>query len=177
MESYWRQGVGALSLNERCKRAQLSKPALYREFGGEDGLMEAALVAYRETVLAPLFEALLTDAPFDPWIDALLTELTAERPGPAGCLFTEMRTQRAQLGPATEARLSQLERERRQALEAWYRRRLERGEVSDTVSPELAARYIDAQLSLLLLQMGAGEEPDLVRAQAQLALSALSAPD
>ena len=46
MESYWREGPGGISLNEVCRRAQVSKPGLYREFGNEDGLLDAVLTRW-----------------------------------------------------------------------------------------------------------------------------------
>ena len=41
LEGYWREGVYGMSVNEVCRRAGISKPGLYREFGGEDGLLTA----------------------------------------------------------------------------------------------------------------------------------------
>ena len=43
MDSYWRDGVENVSLNELCRRAEVSKPGVYREFGGEEGLLDAVL--------------------------------------------------------------------------------------------------------------------------------------
>ena len=36
--------------------AEVSKPGLYREFGHEDGLMKAVLVAYQKQVLALVYQ-------------------------------------------------------------------------------------------------------------------------
>lgn len=46
MECYWREGTDGVSLNELYRRADVSKPGVYREFGGEDGLMAAVLEHY-----------------------------------------------------------------------------------------------------------------------------------
>ena len=175
MDNYWREGVHALSLNEVCRRARISKPALYREFGNEDGLMTAVLDRYREEVLQPLLDALVLEVPFPDLVGHLVTEMTSERPGPLGCLFTKMRVARSHLGPETQARLVAVEAERLAALAAWFRRALGSGEVDDSVSPGLAARFIDSQLTLLLLQMGAGEPPEDIREQARLAFRVLEA--
>ncbi|MFT6397207.1 MAG: AcrR family transcriptional regulator, partial [Bradymonadia bacterium] len=51
MDNYWRDGVDGVSLNETCRRAGISKPGLYREFGGEDQFTSAVLARYCETVL------------------------------------------------------------------------------------------------------------------------------
>lgn len=173
MVNYWREGVHNLSLNEVCRRAHISKPALYREFGGEDGLMEAALGHYRERVVAPVLEALAIELPFAELAEQLVVGMTTDRGTPAGCLFTEMRLARSRLGPATEARVRSMEQHRREAFEAWYRRALGRDEVDASISPELAARYIDTQFATILMQIGAGEPPELVRNQGRLALRVL----
>lgn len=162
-----------LSLNELCRRIQLSKPALYREFGGEDGLMEAALLRYRGSVLEPLQVALAADVSLDELITGLVHLITAEGASHPGCLFTELRAVRARLGPLTRARLAAIEDERRQALRDWYSRAAERGEVGADLNPATAARYLDAQLSLALLQVGAGEAPAHARVTLELALQPL----
>ena len=64
MQAYWREDVDSISLNEICRRAEVSKPGLYREFGHEDGLMKAVLVAYQKQVLAPVYQMIAADAPF-----------------------------------------------------------------------------------------------------------------
>ncbi len=126
MDSYWREGVHALSLNELCRRSRISKPALYREFGGEDGRMEAVLMHYRALVVVPVLDALALELPFPEVMDALIVGMTAERATPAGCLFTEMRLARSRLGPVTKATLTAIEKERQHAFLAWYQQALER---------------------------------------------------
>lgn len=175
MDNYWRDGVHHLSLSEVCRRAHISKPALYREFGEADGLMDAVLTHYRELVLVPLLNAFASQLAFDDLMERLVVGLTSDRGTPAGCLFSEMRLARSHLGPKTGARLRAMDQERRDAFEAWYRRALERSEVDASISPELAARYIDTQLTVVLVQMGAGEPPELAAGQARLALRTLRA--
>jgi hypothetical protein len=64
----------------------------------------------------------------------------------------------------------------RQAYEQWFRRAQARGEVDGTVSPALAAHFIDTQLTSVLLQMRLRTDPELVRAQARLAFRTLNPP-
>lgn len=174
MDSYWREGVDAMSLNEVCRRAGLSKPALYREFDSEDGLLDAVIEHYREQRVVPLLSLLASDKPLDETLALLLAGLTAD-PGqaPSGCLFTQVRLTRPKLGPRTRGRMQAIERERLEAFEVWYRRALERGAANPALSPALAARYLDAQISILLLQMGAGEPARDVRALGEVALGLL----
>lgn len=175
MANYWREGLYALSLNELCRRTGVSKPALYREFGSEDGLMEAALSRYRQLVVCPLLELLASDAPFPATLDRLVTVLTEERGLPAGCLFTEMRVARRRPGAGTWALVQSIVKERRAAFEHRYKRALESKEANPELSASFAARYLDAQLTTVLVHMAVGEPTEQVRSQAQLALRVLLA--
>ena len=173
MMLWWRDGLRARSLNQLCREAGLSKPALYREFGGEDGWMTAALERYREVVLAPLLQALAADQPFGELLDSVLVYMTSERETPAGCLFTRMRLEPDHLGPLALEATRAIEAERLEAFASWYRRGLEAGEANPSLSPELAARYLDGQLTLVLAQLTAGADSLQQREQARLACRAL----
>ncbi len=176
MNDYWRQGMSSLSLSEVCRRAGISKPALYREFGGEDGLMAAVLDHYREQFVEPLLVPFAEDRPVGALIEGAITRLTSDRGTPAGCLFTKMRLASSRLGPLASERVRVLERTQRDTYEAWYRRGLANGDANPDLSPKLAARYLDTQFATILVQMDNGVAPELVRDQARLALQALKAP-
>ena len=173
MMCYWREGVYDLGLNEICRRTGISKPMLYREFGGEDGLMVAVLDQYRQETALPILALLATDRPFAEVLAEVVHAYTSDRVTPAGCLFTKMRSSPARLGPMTRARGAVLRDELHEAYAAWYERAQSRNEVNATVPAELAAHYLDTQLTTMLVQMAAGQAPDLVRAQAQLAFASL----
>ncbi len=175
MDAYWREGIHTLSLNEVCRQSKLAKPSLYREFGGEDGLMSAVLGHYRTLIISPMLQALELPLSFGELSEALIDRMTAESENPAGCLFTEMRLAHARLGPITQGKLRDLGQERLGALEDWYRRALEQRQVKSSISPALAAQYLDTQLAAILLQLGAGVPAEAVKAQARLALGALNA--
>lgn len=173
MESYWRDGLNALSVNEICRRTKISKPGLYREFGGEDGLMEAVLDHYRDAVVGPLLSMLLADRPFAEVLSELVFWMTQDHGTPAGCLFVKMRFSPSRLGPATSARVEDLKDEMRGAYKDWYQRALDRNEVNAKIPPDFASYYLDTQLTTVLVQVEAGDPPGLVRAQAQLAFSGI----
>ena len=176
MEHYWRDGVQTLSLNEVCRRVSASKPSVYREFGGEDGLQEAVLGHYRDIVIAPVLAFLVVERPFVEALEAFIVGMTTPGESPAGCLFTEMRMLRGQLGPKSLAQLEAMEAERCSAFAGWYTRALENGEANPALSPMVAAQYIDAQFTLLLLHMGMGQSPEAVRARTHLAMGVLTPP-
>ncbi len=174
MESYWRDGVREVSMNEVCRRARVSKPSVYREFGNDDGLAAAAVELYRETALLPMFAVLGSDRPFAEVLDLLLQALTAPSGKPLGCLMVELRSAPGALGPITAARVAEITEEARQAYEACFRRAAARGEVDAGLAPALASRFIGAQLAAVALEMRLGTDPAIVRAEAELAFRALA---
>lgn len=177
MDSYWREGTDAVSLNELCRRADVSKPALYREFGGEDGLMDATLDHYAETVLAPMLDRTTDDAPFAEVLAAMIDiMLDINRDMPAGCLLAKMRVLSSQLGPATQNRADNLRAEARARYVDWVERAKTRGEIAEDVPTTVAAAFIDNQFTALLIQIAQGDEPDMLRAQARLTFAGLTSP-
>ena len=174
---YWREGVHGTSVNAVCRHIGLSKPGLYREFGGEDGLREAALSAYGAHAVAPLMAIFAKPEPFASALAEAL-RFTTERPDgvPRGCLFTLLREAGPNVGEKTRALVRKLEKERRAAFAASVARAQERGEVDAGLAPELAARVVDLQLHAVLLAMHAGDDPAELRAAAELAFRGLFVP-
>jgi AcrR family transcriptional regulator len=175
MDSYWREGTDGVPLNEVCRRAQVSKPGVYREFGGEDGLMDAVLERYAETVLSPTWELTTHERPFAEVLATLVGFLTdAGDTRPAGCLLAMMRVLSSDLGPATKARVEALGAHARGIYADWVDRAKTRGEIASSVPTTVAAALIDTQFTMLLVQMALGADPGLLRAQAGLAFAGLT---
>ena len=175
VESYWRDGVENVSLNEICRRAAVAKPGVYREFGGEDGLMDAALEHYAATVLAPNFNLAAGTVGFAELLDAMIELMTdSERTGPPGCLLAKVQHSPQRLGPLTLARAAKLRDSARLAYGEWVDQAKVRGELPEDLSTVVAAALIDIQCTNLLVQMSLGEDPDLLRAQARLAFAGLT---
>ncbi len=170
MLAWWAEGPEGLSLNEVCRHTGLSKSSLYREFGGEDGLMAAALDAYRTLVVLPLLALLDDEAEPADVLDRLVAFTSEERPVPPGCLFTRLRLAPGFVGDATAALLARVIDERLAAFERWLRGLQARGRLAEGLSATEAARYLDAQLSLVLVRLGAGDDRDDVRRDAAMAL-------
>jgi TetR/AcrR family transcriptional regulator, copper-responsive repressor len=176
LQSYWEHGLHRLSLNEACRLSGISKPTLYREFGGEDELIAAALELYRHQRVLPLLERLREEQPLAQAIEEAIVELTTDDGTPPGCLFTKMRLSTSRLGPIAKNAVKALRIEQRAAFEDWFRRGLKRGDANPKLTPAAAARYFDTQLATILVQTGEGVPPDEIREQARLALSVLTAP-
>ena len=174
MDAYWRGGADRPSLNEICRRAGVSKPGLYRVFGGEDRLMEAALDRYAETVLAANFAGVDPSAPLHDTLRALVTGWTdPQRPGPPGCLLAELQHADG-LGPSVTKRIATLRQQARSAYGELIDGAKARGEVRGDVATDVAAAMIDIECNAVLVRMAAGEDPELLRAQALLAFSVLA---
>lgn len=176
IDSYWREGVDAVSVNEICRRAKVAKPGLYREFGSEDQLMDAALTRYSETVLAPVLATLADDGTFQESLDFLIDFVTREETPdvPSGCLFAKMRSFRWRLGPVTGQHVDSLQQDAVAAYAAWLERSVAKGEIELPASIEVTAGYVDAQLTMTLTRISAGEDPDMVRTHTKLALAMLT---
>lgn len=176
---YWRDGVDAVSLNEICRRAGVAKPGVYREFGDEDHLIDAVLTRYHASVLTPILESLHVEQPFHDTLESLLANMTtptvAERP--SGCLIAKMRSARSRLGPVTGEHLDRICAEAIAAYATWLRRAADRGEVELPEAVDTMAAYVDAQFTMVLNRIAAGEDPDLVRTHARLAFAVLTRPD
>ena len=179
VDSYWRDGIDAVSVNEICRRAGVAKPGVYREFGDEDHLMDAVLTEYHAKVLAPILATLERDRPFRVALNDLITMMTrpARDGSPVGCLIAKMRVARPRLGPVTGDHIDRIRTDAIAAYTAWLRRAVERGEIQPPESIDTVATYIDAQLTMLLNRVAAGDDPEAVRTHARLAFTAITGPD
>lgn len=179
VDGYWREGIDAVSVNEICRRANISKPGLYREFGSEDQLLDAALSRYVETVLGPALATLTDDRPFQQTLDSMIEFATrpASSESPAGCLLAQMCAARNHLGPVTGDHVDRIRREQIAHYSAWLEKCADRGEISAPGPIENIAGYVDAQMNLILNRIAAGEDPDTVRTHAYLAFAILTATD
>lgn len=166
MDSYWKEDISSLSINEICRRSGISKPSLYREFSNEDGLMKAVLIKYQEQILSPVQQMLNSDSPFREALDNLVsfaTSANCHHESPMGCLFIKMRESRMHLGEATLAQVDFLEEQGLSTFKEWVKRSKDKGEFSADMSPEFAAIYIDAQLINASTLLAHGEDPQTVK--------------
>ncbi|MBE0380626.1 TetR/AcrR family transcriptional regulator [Pseudoalteromonas prydzensis] len=176
MDSYWKDNIGNLSLNEICRRSGVSKPGLYREFSNEDGLMKAVLIRYQEQVLEPVQQMLNSDVPFREALDNLIsfaTSVNCHDESPNGCLFIKMRESRVHLGKETQAQIDFLEKQGLVFFKKWVERSKTKGEFSVDMSSEFVATYIDAQLSNASTQLARGVAPETVKKILLVAFSVL----
>ena len=159
MESYWRDGPTAVSVNEICRRAGVSKPGLYREFGNEDGLRSTVVQTYELVILSQLYQIFEDDQPFDDALAALTDLVLQDRQKmdlPLGCLLQKMRGCRKELGPKTNDVIDATSIGTHSRLKDWVERAKHNGQLSEDISTKTAAIYIDAQVSSAIMMQETG---------------------
>jgi AcrR family transcriptional regulator len=170
--AYWHEGP-EVSVNAVCQRAGVSKPSLYREFGGEDGLTLAALEHYAGIVQSQLRDLLSSGQSFADKLEALIAFASEDPRHEHGCLFVKMRAARLHLGPKTQAKVAQIEAGTVELYTRFFRESRESGEWPGRIPPDFAAQYLHAQIGLAVSQRALGTEPVIVRPLLECALSVL----
>jgi AcrR family transcriptional regulator len=174
VESYWADGPTGVSIDEICRRAGVSKPGIYREFGNEDGLKQAALQTYQATILAPLGEILTGDLPFDQALKALTDFVLLDHKAhglPDGCLQVAMCRSKDDLGMRARESADKFREQTLIGLEQWIDGAKSKGHFAAEVSTQTAALYIDAQISSAMELQKQGVAQDELERVFKLALS------
>lgn len=176
MRYYWSDGVDTLSMNEICRRTKVSKPVMYREFGNEDGLMQAALAHYYDHVVLQLHRLFTADQTFDNTLDVLVEHglgAAAAMGYPVGCLFVGMTNAREKIGPATKDEITKTQSKILITYQNWFSQSKARGDFKPDITPEFAAKYLHSQMSNALNQQARGENTEEIKHMLRLALSVL----
>ncbi len=173
LEGYWRVGIYGMSVNEVCRRAEISKPGLYREFGGEDGLLAAVLGLYDETVLTRVRAHLAADLSFNASMRLFIQSFFDQSGHPPGCLLAEFRLAYDDLGELTRAVVDQTVRRYRTMFSEWLARRRDMGEIAPDIDPDHGARYLDSQLFLAATQAHRGGDLAKISERFMMAIHAL----
>ncbi len=173
IRAYWDTDPADVSINEICQRAGVSKPSVYRAFGNEDGLMQAALARYAATVFADLFKVLASDVSVDDLFAAVIAFAARDPLMRTGCVFFKTRAGKHRLGPLTRAKVDEIEGAAVAAFAGFLEARRTAGQWAGSQSPQLAARFIVEQIGLALMQRAAGTPEDSIEDMMRLALSAL----
>ncbi len=175
LRAYWQDGVNTVSLNEICRRADVSKPGLYREFGGEDGLMKAVLAHYQQHVLEEILQVLDADSSLRDTLDTLISIVTVNNnpEAPKGCLLVKMRDARFHLGEETRQQIEQAHQYQLATFTRWLEHLQQSGEFGTTMTAAFAATYVVTQLNQALTQIAQGEDSELVKAILKTAFSVM----
>lgn len=176
LNAYWQEGIGNISINEICKQAKISKPGLYREFGGEDGLMKAVLVEYQQRVLSPMLQIITEDQHFKESLESLVafvTPVNNDQEAPRGCLLVKMREGHMKVGEKTKKQITFIQQNVLSIYYRWVEDAKAKGEFSADMSSQFVATYIDNQLSNALSQIALGEDSHVQKKILKLAFSML----
>ena len=173
MYSYWEEGTQNVSLNEVCRRAGISKPGLYREFGNEDGLMKEALKQYQVKVLDPLHDYLVTSLTVQEITQKLVSAIKSGVDRPLGCLFVKMREVQPSLGEQTRQELVNCHKKTLSAYRKLAAKLIESKNISSHFSSQLVSKYIDVQINNASALLSRGERFKDVEAILVLSFSAL----
>ena len=176
MVNYWSDGPTNVSLNEICFKAKISKPGFYREFGGEDGLMQSVLLLYKNKLIKQILNILKLEKPFDETIDLLIEYVIDKRDKEHvknGCLLAKFRQSRDKFGKKTQEQIDIILKERYLDFELWIKEAISKGEFNHPLSPKLVANYIISQLDYAVYALANGEKNNNIRHFLTLALSVL----
>lgn len=176
MMSYWTDGPTSVAISEICRRADVSKPGLYREFGSCDGLKQAALDLYRDMVLTKFYDILARKDTFERGVEALIAFAIQDRQSlgiPNGCLQVAMRAHKQDLGEITRKRVDLLRRETLTNYEKWIERAKSKGELKASISTKAAAHYCDGQSGSAMRMQSEGVSNDIIEQNLRLAFSAI----
>lgn len=177
MMAFWQDGPAAVSLNDVCKRAEVSRPSLYREFGGEDGLLAASLQKYFETAFVPIFKVLESNDPFQKTLEDFASKMTNERVErgiPEGCLLVKIRSAVDHIGQDTAKVIERVHAWKLNAYVSWLDRCKENGSLTSDTNVQLLAAYIDAQMNLTMMRDARGDDRVLSRDILRLALGQIA---
>ena len=176
MTAYWRSDPADVSVNAICQMAGISKPSLYREFGSEDGLSRAVLDSYAERVLSAVFAIVHGGQGLRPTLAALIDFASDDPRMETGCLFYKMRAGKHRLGPATRARVEEIDVAAQAAYMDFLQAARDAGDWPDGLSVEAGAKYLGEQIALAITQRASGEDPARIREMLTLALSVFTRP-
>ena len=174
MVNYWSDGPTNVSLNEICFKAKISKPGLYREFGGEDGLMKSVLLLYKNTLIQEILDILKLEKTFDETLDLLIAFVIGNKDEghiKKGCLLAKFRQSRDKFGKKTQEQIDIILRERYLNFELWIKKAKSKGEFDLPLSSKFVARYIISQLDYAVSGLANGENNNNIKDVLTLSLS------
>jgi AcrR family transcriptional regulator len=153
MYTYWREGMDNVSLNEICRKIGESKPSVYREYGGENGLKASALKLYLDKRVNILAEFLFSENTFVENIKSALNFLINnhfDNEYSYPCLYNkESWFPSKAMSPECRKIIYEKDKEILLNLKNKLTEAIERGEVSSEVDIDVFTNYLHHQLKLI----------------------------
>ena len=180
MEQYWRHGPSEVSINDICELSGSSKPGVYREFGSDDGLKSAALLAYKAIAIDPFLARLNSSLALADTLNSLIDFIMQDRRSlniPDGCLFVSMRAQRHCFGPTTQACLAEVRAHFQASFADWIDASKSAGAFRQDIPTSVAVHQIEALHAGAANLQREGAPPEEVRHMLLFGLAAISGED
>lgn len=107
-ELFWRNGYRGVSLDDLTQAMEINKPSLYAAFGDKESLFLASIDFYRESVMRPQFQKLMSCENLKDGFRAFFKDMVKvvtnkERPG---CMIACMLSQESCESEAIQAKLA-----------------------------------------------------------------------
>lgn len=161
VETFWKAGYAATSLDELSAAMGMNRPSLYAAFGDKRALFLKSLEHYRRQSAAMIRQALAEDPPLRTFLARFYAAaLDSYRPGTAGargCFLVGTATTEAAGDPEVRALLADAVRQLDAALVKRIRRAAERGEIDRAADPDALAYLASATLHTLAHRARAGQ--------------------
>lgn len=177
MEQYWRHGPTQVSINDICDLSGSSKPSVYREFGSDDRLKAAALLAYKAIAIDPLLARLNGMQPIAKTLNSIIDFIMQDRQlqnVPDGCLFALMKAQRHCFGPETQQCLDGVRTEFVSSFVTWIDTSKSAGTFRKDIPTNAAVHQIEALHTGASSLQRDGESPEEIRQMLTFGLAAIS---
>lgn len=176
METFWRQGYEATSLQDLLAAMGISKSSFYQAFGSKHALFERCLHRFRERQVARM-TATLAAAPrgidfLRQFLLSLADEARAEVT-PKGCLIMNTASEFAGRDASVGLLVQDSTRAFAAVLEQAVRRAQEEGDIAPHKDPQVLSRYLLTTLAGLKTMVKAGADARSVEQIAKVALAAL----
>ena len=177
MEQYWRHGPTQVSISNICDLSGSSKPSVYREFGSDDGLKAAALLAYKAIAIDPFLARLNGGQTLAETLNSLIDFIMQDRQPqniPDGCLFVLMKAQRHCFGPKTQQCLEDVRADFVSSFATWIDASKTAGAFRKDIPTNAAVRQIEALHACASSLQRDAESPEEVKQMLTFGLAAIS---
>ena len=177
MEQYWRHGPTQVSISDICDLSGSSKPGVYREFGSDDGLKAAALLAYKAIAIDPFLARLNSGQTLAGTLNSIIDFIMQDRQPqniPDGCLFVLMKAQRHCFGPTTRQCLDGVRTEFVSSFANWIDSSKSAGAFRKDIPTNAAVHQIEALHAGASSLQRNGESPEEVKQMLTFGLAAIS---
>jgi len=147
-----------------------------QRIASEDRLKQAVLIDYHKTTLAPLHEILAQDQPGETAMVALTDFILRGRQEygmPNACLSVDICQCRDRFGDRIRAQVDEFRTLSHRVFETWIEKACANGELSLSISPRVAALYLDGQIASIMNMQRQGVSRSDIASDVRLALSAL----